>query len=71
VAEITIVLNGESRVFLLAQPTISELFNTLSLSSNNRIVELNGDILSPDQYKFRVISDGDRVEIIQFVGGGG
>ncbi len=70
-AEITIVLNGESRVFLLAQPTISELFNTLSLSSNNRIVELNGDILSPDQYKFRVISDGDRVEIIQFVGGGG
>ncbi len=70
-AEITIVLNGESRFFLLAQPTISELFNTLSLSSNNRIVELNGDILSPDQYKFRVMSDGDRVEIIQFVGGGG
>jgi len=33
-------------------------------------VELNGDILPKTDYDKTVLSDGDKVEIVSFVGGG-
>ncbi|MBW3084273.1 hypothetical protein KEM60_00460 [Austwickia sp. TVS 96-490-7B] len=33
-------------------------------------VEVNGDVVPRSTYAERVLGDGDRVEIVQFVGGG-
>ena len=33
-------------------------------------VELNGEILSKNEYADRMLEDGDRMEVVTFVGGG-
>ena len=33
-------------------------------------VELNGEILPKNEYAYRMLEDGDRMEVVTFVGGG-
>jgi thiamine biosynthesis protein ThiS len=66
---LNIVLNGKSRTF--SQPsTILELLLHLDLDPARVAVEYNGTILAQDNFEATALSDGDRLEIIQFVGGG-
>ncbi len=64
-----IILNGEDRD---AAPdiTVLALLELLGLAPGRVAVELNGDVLRRADLGRRTLRDGDRVEFVQFVGGG-
>ena len=65
----TIILNGEARE---AAPdiTVLALLESLGVAPGRVAVELNGDVLRRADFSRRTLRDGDRVEFVQFVGGG-
>ncbi len=63
-----IALNGESRS--VSARTVKELLESLDIDSKRVAVELNMEILPKADYVTRTIADGDRIEIVHFVGGG-
>lgn len=65
----TAVVNGEER-HLPEQATISHLLEQAGISATRVAVELNREILPKAAYGETVISEGDRIEIVHFVGGG-
>lgn len=64
-----ITLNGKEKE-MAAPLTVRELLETLDLDLSRVAVELNLDILPRDQFPERLLKEGDRLEIVQFVGGG-
>lgn len=66
---ITLQINGESRTI----PTVSnvrELLGVLGIAETRVAVEVNRKIIRRGEWDHTPISDLDRVEIVQFVGGG-
>jgi sulfur carrier protein len=62
-------LNGEARE--LTEPlTISELLETAGYSQRRVAVEVNRDIVPRSRHATHRLCDGDRVEIVQAIGGG-
>ena len=64
-----VVVNGETRQ---AHPeaTVLALLESLGCAPGRVAVELNGDVLPRSDFGRRTLRDGDRVEVVQFVGGG-
>ena len=61
-------INGE---FLdIAGKTISEYLASTAYDFKWIVVERNGEIVFKSQYAETVLGDGDRIEIVSFVGGG-
>lgn len=50
--------------------TVASLLESLSLAQRRVAVELDGEIVPRTEYGLRSLSDGVRVEVVQFVGGG-
>jgi len=67
---VTLYINGENMTVPATIQTISELIDHLELKSPFVIVEHNQVILKNDQHENTTISSGDKVELVQFVGGG-
>ena len=65
----TIRLNGEPHE-LATRTTVSALLNTLGIDARRVAVEHNLEILRRQAFGDRMVHDGDRVEIVNFVGGG-
>lgn len=64
-----VVINGKPRE--LARPLpISELIAELGLSGKRLAVEINGEILPRSRHGETRVRDGDRLEIVQAIGGG-
>lgn len=63
-----IQLNGESYVF--AGATIIDLLAELNFIGQRLAVEVNGDIVSRHSHKEYALAAGDKVEIVQAIGGG-
>ncbi|MBA3271079.1 MAG: sulfur carrier protein ThiS [Acidobacteria bacterium] len=65
----TIKLNGEP--FALPRSiTVADLLAQLQIDSRRVAVELNLVVLKRATFATTVVSDGDEVEIVNFVGGG-
>jgi sulfur carrier protein len=66
------VLNGQSRDFpQLATPAhLEELIAELGLKGDRVAVEHNGNIVPRAEWSATSLADGDRLEIVHFVGGG-
>jgi sulfur carrier protein len=62
-------LNGEPKE-LAAGTTLLSLIEQLSLAPERVAVELNRDVVRRADWPAARLSDGDRVEIVHFVGGG-
>jgi thiazole synthase len=62
-------LNGESREFP-SPLTVDELLKHLSLDPAKVAVERNLEIVPKSTYRAVGLSEGDRLEIVQFIGGG-
>ena len=54
----------------IAGKTIAEYLKTTDYDLKRIAVELNEDIVPKSQYTETVLSDGDTLEIVSFVGGG-
>jgi len=54
----------------LAGKTVSDYLATTDYDPKRIAVERNGDIVFKSQYDITLLKDGDRLEIVGFVGGG-
>lgn len=68
-ARITIRLNGKDRE-VAADITVSGLLDHLGLVPGMVVVERNREILARESYPAVRLSEGDRLELVHFVGGG-
>lgn len=64
-----IVLNGEP-VETAEQSTVEGVLQQLGIGRERVAVELNGGIVPKAGYDTQLLSDGDKIEIVHFVGGG-
>ena len=62
-------VNGEPRE-LAAGSTLGVLLQQLGLSARPVAVERNAEIVPRAAHRDTVLAEGDRLEIVQFVGGG-
>ena len=67
--QMQVVINGENRNFE-APLTLAGLVQVLGMKTDRVAVELNRDIVPRDQWDRTQLADGDRLEIVHFVGGG-
>jgi len=64
-----IQLNGENHE-LAETCTLEELVRELSLAPQHVAIELNRSVVRREQWAQTILNEGDRVEIVHFVGGG-
>lgn len=64
-----IVINGEEKEFEQNQ-TLSAVLKELSLESKVMAAAVNMNIVKQDQWENFVLHDGDKLELLDFVGGG-
>ena len=67
--ELRVQINGESRE-VNEQSTLNDLVEELSLSPARIAVELNGQVIRRTEWVQTLLAEGDRLEIVHFVGGG-
>jgi thiamine biosynthesis protein ThiS len=64
-----LIVNGEDREFSSIS-TVSGLLEQLGMKPDRVAVELNRDLVPRDRWATAKLSDGDKLEIVHFVGGG-
>jgi sulfur carrier protein len=64
-----LVINGEKRT-LPTLKNVYELITHFQLEKRILVIELNQQIIDRERYEASPLSDGDRLEIVHFVGGG-
>ncbi|MCM1506716.1 MAG: sulfur carrier protein ThiS [Ruminococcus flavefaciens] len=62
-----ITVNGDKLDF---SGTVTELLDVMEYNGRRVAVELNENIVPKAEYDSTVVSDGDKLEIVRFVGGG-
>ena len=50
--------------------SLNELLNKLKIQKNKVAVEVNGEIVEKNKYSNLILNKNDKVEIVQFIGGG-
>ncbi len=63
-----VVINGEARE--LAATTLAAMVEELGMKPDRIAVELNREIVRRERWAETELHDGDRLEIVHFVGGG-
>jgi len=64
-------INGEEKSFDSPNPfTLAALVEMLGMKADRVAVELNRDIVPRDRWSHTHLKDGDRLEVVHFVGGG-
>lgn len=64
-----VLLNGENK--LLDHPlTLSELIEQLQLTPSRIAIELNHVVVRRAEWSNTTINEGDKIEVVHFVGGG-
>ena len=64
-----LVINGEDREFTSIS-TLSSLVEQLGVKPDRVAVELNHELVLRDRWGATELSEGDKLEIVHFVGGG-
>lgn len=73
---LSLTLNGESRSFealdgtLRGEVSVEELVLHLGLKTDRVAIERNGEIVPRRMWGATRLADGDRLELVHFVGGG-
>ena len=63
-------VNGESRE-VLEQVSVQELLLSLAIPSDRVAIELNERVIRRAEWRNALLHEGDKLEIVHFVGGGG
>ena len=66
---ITLTVNGERRSFG-PLPDLAALISALGLDGRKVAIERNLEIVPRSAYGRTPLADGDRIEIVHFIGGG-
>ncbi len=62
-------INGKGRE-IPGESTLEDLVHELSLSPQRIAIELNRNVVPRNHWSETTLNDGDRIEIVHFVGGG-
>ena len=62
-------INGEDKTFADSL-SLAQLIEQLGMKGDRVAVELNREIIPRAQWDATLLKDGDRLEIVHFVGGG-
>jgi len=65
---VQITVNGEIKK--ITEMSLLQFLESLGIDPRRVAVERNMDIVSKSTYETTILQDGDRMEIVQFVGGG-
>lgn len=65
-----LIVNGKPLELNPIPSTVEELIEHLGLGDRRVMVEKNAEILDPEQHSTEQLTNGDRIEIVHFVGGG-
>jgi thiazole synthase len=68
-ANVLITVNGDLKA-IPVNCSVSDLLELLGLKRQRLAVELNGEVLSRTQFSDRILNVGDRLEVVQAIGGG-
>jgi sulfur carrier protein len=68
-SNLTITVNGETRR-IGGPATLLDLLATLDLDARTVVVELNRQIVRRPRLGETALAEGDRIELVHFVGGG-
>jgi sulfur carrier protein len=63
-----IIINGEEHS--IATQSMLQLLQSLEIDPRRVAVERNMEILPKTEYESTTLAEGDRIEIVHFVGGG-
>lgn len=65
-------INGEAREFgeVTAAFTLTALVEKLGMKPDRVAIELNRDIVPRERWSQTILNEGDRLEVVHFVGGG-
>jgi len=64
-----IIINGVEKTYT-SNLTLETLLNELDHAGKKVAIEVNEEIIPRSQYKNKLVVDGDKIEIINAVGGG-
>jgi len=64
-----VTVNGEARE-VEGGTTLAAMLSLLQMPISRIAVERNGEVVSRGAFEQVVLTDGDRIEVVRFVGGG-
>tara|TARA_B100000575_G_C22701361_1_gene424016 strand:+ start:221 stop:424 length:204 start_codon:yes stop_codon:yes gene_type:complete len=64
-----IQLNGR-KINISSKLTVFDVLKKYKINEKKVAIELNGKILSKNNLKKKMIKNSDKIEIVQFIGGG-
>ena len=64
-----LIINGDQRL-IDSSYSLMDLLVSLELTQGHIAVELNGEIIPKSTFQQQQLSDGDKIEIVQAIGGG-
>ena len=67
--KIQVFINGKKKDFSDNNNLVS-LLNLLEIDENGIAIEINLIVIPRSQYKNTIIKNDDKIEIVQFIGGG-
>jgi len=69
---LSLTVNGQNRVFANLTPpaTLAQVVTEMALKGDRIAVEHNGEIAQRAHWEEVLVTSGDRLEVVHFVGGG-
>ncbi|GIT63939.1 MAG: thiamine biosynthesis protein ThiS [Gammaproteobacteria bacterium] len=64
-----LIINGDQRL-IDSSYSLMDLRVSLEMTQGHIAVELNGEIIPKSTFQQQQLSDGDKIEIVQAIGGG-
>ncbi len=64
-----IILNGQ-KYNIENNITLKQMLINLNIEQNNIIAEVNGEVVTKDDFSNKIINENDIIELVRFVGGG-
>jgi sulfur carrier protein len=64
-----VLLNGKNKT-IDDKTNLNLLLKELSIESNKVAIEINGVVVSKNDYEKKIIRTNDKIEIVHFIGGG-
>ncbi len=65
-----LIINGEEKELAACELTLAALVEQLGMKSDRVAIELNREIIPRERWSSTALHDGDRLEMVHFVGGG-
>lgn len=67
--KIQVFINGKKKL-LEKNKNLTEVLKLLKITKNGIAIEINSAVVPKSQYVNTFVKDNDRIEIVQFIGGG-